>query len=66
MDFIQDNLLTVTIFFPLLAGAYHFPAARRRERTYSAAGLGLSLVPLVLVMVMWFNYDRVRRPTMPV
>ena len=59
MDFIQQNLLTVTIFFPLLAGFIIFLLPEDEKMLVRRLALALSLVPLVLVMVMWFNYDRV-------
>ncbi|MEJ2749084.1 MAG: Fe-S-binding domain-containing protein, partial [Anaerolineae bacterium] len=59
MDFIQHNLLTVTVFFPLLAGLLIFLVPEDEKTLVRRLAFALSLVPLVLVMVMWFNYDRV-------
>lgn len=59
MDFIQQNLLTVTIFFPLLAGLIIVLVPEDEKTLIRRLALALSLVPLALVMVMWFNYDRV-------
>ena len=58
MDFIQDNLLTVTVFFPLLAGFVIFLLPEDEKTLIRRLSLVLSLAPLILVMVMWFNYDR--------
>ncbi len=59
MDFIQDNLLNLVIFFPLLASFLIFLLPGDAKRTIRWLALILSLVPLALVLVMWFNYDRV-------
>ncbi len=58
MNFIQDNLLTVTIFFPLLAGLIIFLLPEDEKTLIRRLSFALSLIPLALVMVMWFNYDR--------
>lgn len=59
MDFIQNNLLTLTIFFPLMAAAVIFLLPSDAKRTIRWLALILSLVPLVMVLMMWFSYDRV-------
>ncbi len=59
MDFIQNNLLVVTIFFPLLAGLIIMLLPEDEKTLIRRLSLALSLVPLALVMVMWFKYDRV-------
>lgn len=59
MDFIQDNLLNLVIFFPLLAAILIFMLPSDAKRTIRWLALILSLIPLALVMVLWFNYDRV-------
>ncbi len=58
MDFIQDNLLTVTVFFPLLAAFIILLLPEDEKTLIRRLTLALSLIPLALVMVMWFNYDR--------
>jgi NADH-quinone oxidoreductase subunit M len=58
MDFIQDNLLNLIIFFPLAAAALLFVLPGDAKRTIRWMAFILSLVPLALVLLMWFNYDR--------
>ncbi len=58
MDFIQDNLLNLVIFFPLLAAGLVFLMPGDAKRTIRWLSFILSLVPLALVLVMWFSYDR--------
>ena len=59
MDVILDNLLILTIFFPLAASLVIFALPDDAKDTARRLALLFSLVPLVLVLVMWFNYDRV-------
>lgn len=59
MDFIQDNLLTIVIFFPLAASFLIFLLPGDAKKTIRWFALILSLVPLALTLVLWFNYDRV-------
>jgi NADH-quinone oxidoreductase subunit M len=59
MDFIQNNLLNLVIFFPLLSAAFIFLLPGDAKRTVRWLSLILSLVPLALVLMIWFNYDRV-------
>ncbi len=58
MDFIQDNLLNLIIFFPLASAALLFLLPGDAKKTARWLAFILSLVPLALVLVMWFNYDR--------
>ncbi|MCA9935502.1 MAG: NADH-quinone oxidoreductase subunit M [Anaerolineales bacterium] len=57
MDFIQDNLLVLTVFFPLLAALIIFLLPEDEKVIIRRLTLALSLVPLVLVLVMWFIYN---------
>lgn len=59
MDFIQDNLLNLIIFFPAAAALIIFLLPEDEKNLIRRMALVLSLVPIVLVLIMWFNYDRV-------
>ncbi len=59
MDAILDNLLILTIFFPVAASLLIFVLPDDAKLTIRRLALVLSLVPLALVLIMWFNYDRV-------
>jgi len=58
MDFLQDNLLNLVIFFPLLAALIVFLLPEDEKELIRRMALGLSLAPLGLVLIMWFTYDR--------
>lgn len=57
MDFIQDNLLNLIVFFPLLAALVVFVLPEDEKNLIRRLAFVLSLVPLVLVLIMWFTYD---------
>ncbi len=59
MDFIQDNLLNLIIFFPTLVALIIFVLPEDEKNLIRRLAFVLSLVPIVLVLIMWFNYDRV-------
>ena len=59
MDAILNNLLILTIFFPLVASLIIFVMPDDAKNTIRRLAFLFSLVPLVLTLVMWFNYDRV-------
>ncbi len=59
MDVILNNLLILTIFFPLASALVIFVLPDDAKNTIKRLALLFSLVPLVLVLVMWFNYDRI-------
>lgn len=59
MDFIQDNLLNLTIFFPALAALIILVLPNDEKTLIRRLTFVLSLVPIVFVLLMWFNYDRV-------
>ena len=59
MDVILNNLLILTVFFPVAASLVIFVLPDDAKDTARRLALLFSLVPLVLVLVMWFNYDRV-------
>lgn len=58
MDFIQQNLLSVVVFFPLLAALVILLLPEDEKQLIRRLAFTFSLVPLVLVLIMWFNYDR--------
>lgn len=58
MDFIQDNLLNLIIFFPVAAALVIFLMPEDEKNLIRRLSFVLSLVPIVLVLIMWFNYDR--------
>jgi len=59
MDAILNNLLLLTILFPVMAGLILFMMPDDAKQTIRRLALIFSLVPLALTLVMWFNYDRV-------
>ncbi|MCP4421537.1 MAG: NADH-quinone oxidoreductase subunit M, partial [Chloroflexi bacterium] len=59
MDFIQENLLSLTIFFPALAALIIFMLPEDEKNLIRRLAFVLSLVPIGLVLTMWANYDRV-------
>ncbi|MCB8944981.1 MAG: NADH-quinone oxidoreductase subunit M [Ardenticatenaceae bacterium] len=59
MDFIQDNILSLVIFFPLLGALIIFWLPEDEKNLIRRLALAWSIVPLLLVLIMWFNYDRV-------
>ena len=59
MDFSLDNIFDITDLLPVGGRAGHLRLARGRRATIRRLAFSFSLVPLVLDLVMWFNYDRV-------
>ncbi len=59
MDLLQEHILTITIFFPLLAAFALILLPEDSKNGIRRLALVLSLVPLILVLIMWLNYDRV-------
>jgi NADH-quinone oxidoreductase subunit M len=59
MDFIQDNVLTLTLFSPLLAALILFVLPEDEKNLIRRLAFVFSLIPLALTLYMWFNYDRV-------
>lgn len=57
MDFLQDNLLVMTVFFPLLAALIVLLLPEDEKTLIRRLSLALSLIPLALVLVMWFTYN---------
>ncbi|MBE2200110.1 MAG: NADH-quinone oxidoreductase subunit M [Anaerolinea sp.] len=58
MNFIQDNLLPLTVFFPALAALILLLLPDDEKNLIRRLTLILSLIPLALTLVMWFTYDR--------
>jgi NADH-quinone oxidoreductase subunit M len=58
MDFVQDNILNLVIFFPALAAFLIFLLPEDAKDTIRRLAFIFSLVPLLLVVYMWFTYDR--------
>ena len=59
MDAILNNLLILTIIFPVVAALVILVMPADAKNTIRRLALLFSLVPLVLALIMWFNYDRV-------
>ncbi|MBP9501375.1 MAG: NADH-quinone oxidoreductase subunit M [Candidatus Promineofilum sp.] len=59
MDAILNNLLILTILFPLVASLILFVMPDDAKLTIRRLAFIFSLIPLALVLIMWFNYDRV-------
>ncbi|MFW5940268.1 MAG: complex I subunit 4 family protein [Chloroflexota bacterium] len=59
MEFLQNNLLTLIIFFPAIAALIIFLLPDDEKTLIRRLSFVFSLVPLVLTLIMWFNYDRV-------
>ncbi|MFO7663284.1 MAG: NADH-quinone oxidoreductase subunit M [Chloroflexota bacterium] len=59
MDVILNNILIITIFFPVVASLVIFVLPDDAKLTIRRLALAFSIVPLILVLIMWFNYDRV-------
>jgi NADH-quinone oxidoreductase subunit M len=57
MDFILDHLLTLIIFSPLVAAVVISLLPSERPRLIKWVALGLSLIPLALSLVLWFNFE---------
>ncbi len=58
MEFVQDNILNIVIFFPLLASFIMLLLPGDAKNTARRLALVLSIVPLLLVIIMWLTYDR--------
>ncbi|KAA3653637.1 MAG: NADH-quinone oxidoreductase subunit M [Chloroflexi bacterium] len=59
-ELVQSELfISLVVFFPALAGLLLFLLPGDDKPLIRRMAFVLSLVPLVLVLLMWFNYDRV-------
>ena len=57
MEFLLDNILTLTVFTPLAAAIIIFLLPDDEKTLIRRLALVFSLVPLVLTLVMWFDYN---------
>ncbi|MCP4358618.1 MAG: NADH-quinone oxidoreductase subunit M [Chloroflexi bacterium] len=57
MDLLQNNIINIVIFFPLLAAFILFLLPEDAKDTARRLALLFSLVPLLLVIGMWLDYD---------
>lgn len=58
MDFIKENILTLTIFVPTLAALIIFILPEDEKNLIRRLSLAFSLVPLAMTLFMWLTYDR--------
>jgi NADH-quinone oxidoreductase subunit M len=58
MDFILDHLLTLITFSPLAGAVIISLLPSHRPRLVKWAAFGLSLIPLALCLVLWFNFEQ--------
>jgi len=58
MDFILDHLLTLITFSPLVGAVIISLLPSHRDRLVKWAAFGLSLIPLALCLVLWFNFEQ--------
>lgn len=58
MDFLQENILTLAVFSPLIAAFIIFLLPDDEKTLIRRLSFVFSLVPLALTLMMWFSYDR--------
>lgn len=58
MDFLQDNLLTILVFWPIISAVLIFMLPDDEKSLTRRLAFLSSLVPLGIGLYMWFNYDR--------
>lgn len=58
MDFTLDAILVLTVFFPLIPATIVLLLPDDDVKLMRRLSFFLSLVPLVLVLILWFNFDR--------
>ena len=56
MDFILNHLLTLILFFPVLAALILFILPSELKNLQRWTALVLSIIPLILSLVLWFNF----------
>jgi len=59
MDFVESNLLTLTLFFPVFAAVVVALLPGDEKKLIRWTALILSLVPLALSLVIWMRWDPV-------
>jgi len=57
MDFLPDNIITIVVFFPVLAAFILMLLPEDSKSTARRLALVFSLVPLALVVAMWLDYN---------
>ena len=57
MEFIYNNLLTLILFTPILAALVLLLLPRDQDDLIRWVALGMSLIPLVLSLALWFNFE---------
>jgi len=57
MDFIASHLLSLILFTPVLAAVVILLLPRGQDNLTRYVSLALSLIPLGLALVVWFNFD---------
>jgi NADH-quinone oxidoreductase subunit M len=57
MEFVESNLLTLTLFFPVFAAIVVGILPSEEKKLIRWTALVLSLVPLILSLVMWRQWD---------
>jgi len=57
MPFIFDHLLTLILFSPVLAAVVILFLPREGTRLIRWVAFVLSFIPLILTIVLWFNFD---------
>ncbi|MBN1149246.1 MAG: NADH-quinone oxidoreductase subunit M [Anaerolineales bacterium] len=58
MEFILNNLLTLILFSPVLAALVVMLLPREQESLLRWTSFVLSFMPLLLSLVLWFNFDQ--------
>jgi NADH-quinone oxidoreductase subunit M len=58
MDFLLNNLLTVVVFAPLAFALVIFLLPDDEKQLIRRLALAFSLVELVLILLLWFSFDR--------
>jgi NADH-quinone oxidoreductase subunit M len=59
MEFVESNLLTLTLFFPVFSAIVVALLPGEEKKLIRWTALILSLVPLALTLVMWIQWDPV-------
>ncbi|MGD9091789.1 MAG: NADH-quinone oxidoreductase subunit M [Anaerolineales bacterium] len=57
MEILSENILTLILFTPVLAALVIFTLPRDQKGLIRWTALILSLVPLVLSLILWFQFD---------
>lgn len=58
MDFLQDNLLSILVFWPVITAVFIFLLPDDEKNLIRRLAFLSSLVPLAIGLYMWFSYDR--------